>query len=983
MTTSDHARQYLARTLPWPHDGEEPGFVNIHWTFRPKGYETDEKWETYRKSGRFPWSGRAARSVNEAVNAIQFALKSPDTRDIYVCMSMQKQAEEKVTAKGYRYYKPIRAQQNVIALKSLFIDIDFKGGDNGYDTPDDAIAALGNFLKETDLPKPSLIVSSGGGLHVYWTMMRPLTMAEWQPLAFALAEATKRHGLKCDTQCTVDSARILRAPGTYNCKSEAKRPVRIVGTPVEFDYAVERIQRALEPYYTITPSHLPARQPLAEADELAAGVEERTVGPVDLKPVVKECAFIRDALKTGGETYTNPMWNLTTLLATFCEDGRTVAHLMARKHPGYTKESTDELFDRKQKDRALKNLGWPSCATISATGCTSCQSCPHFSKGKSPLNLSFVPPPPAPASAVIAAGVTSVGNSDMPSGYSRGADGIIAKAVEMEDGSSIMVPLCSFPIVSGWLQRDPWTLHFTTHTDRPSQIAVPLEYIGTIEMRKCLQAQGMVLFEKQVKPLGEFLVSWIDKLKEVQKAVVSAAPFGWRVENGKIIGFTFGGYTWTPGDPIIAPPADPIIANQYSPRGELQKWIDAAKMVTDQDRPDINAILASAFASPLVRFTGHRGLMMSAYSIDSGLGKSTVVKVAQAVWGDPTRGVQSLDDTEGSVMNKVGEIQALPLYWDEIKTEEDVKKLVRITFQIGQGKEKSRLSRSAKQRETGTWQTLLITASNESLLDQVASYTKTTTAGIYRIFEFAVQKGTKGQISVSDATRMVARLDDNFGNVGVEYAKWLGANFGRIDSDMEKLQKELVNETGAANDERFWVGLIASLLLGATYANELGFTEINIPDLKTFLLKVLGDMRNERKEQAVDLRDQFNVVSILSQYLNQMRAQHTLYTNIVPLLQGSLPQGSIQIKRDTTKLNGVFVHIGVDQELVRISSVHFNNWLKERGYSAHVVNKALVEELGARKTKVRIGGGTEFAALPEHVIEIDMSAHPQFQLKDN
>jgi len=142
-------------------------------------------------------------------------------------------------------------------------------------------------------------------------------------------------------------------------------------------------------------------------------------------------------------------------------------------------------------------------------------------------------------------------------------------------------------------------------------------------------------------------------------------------------------------------------------------------------------------------------------------------------------------------------------------------------------------------------------------------------------------------------------------------------------------------------------------------------------------------MRNERKEQAVDLRDQFNVVSILSQYLNQMRAQHTLYTNIVPLLQGSLPQGSIQIKRDTTKLNGVYVHIGIDQELVRISSVHFNNWLKERGYSAHVVNKALVEELGARKTKVRIGGGTEFAALPEHVIEIDMSAHPQFQLKDN
>ena len=200
MTPSfDHARQYLARVLPWPHDGSEPGFVGIHWTYRPQGYDTEEKWESYRKSGRLPWSGRAVSSVNEGVRAIQFALSSPDTRDIYVCMSMQREAEEKISRKGFRYYKPIRAQQNVVALKSLFIDIDFKGGDHGYETPDEAIAALGNFLKATDLPTPSLIVSSGGGLHVYWTMMRPLTMAEWQPLAFALAEATKRHGLKCDT----------------------------------------------------------------------------------------------------------------------------------------------------------------------------------------------------------------------------------------------------------------------------------------------------------------------------------------------------------------------------------------------------------------------------------------------------------------------------------------------------------------------------------------------------------------------------------------------------------------------------------------------------------------------------------------------------------------------------------------------------------------------------------------------------------------
>jgi hypothetical protein len=38
-------------------------------------------------------------------------------------------------------------------------------------------------------------------------------------LADALSAATQKHGLITDTQCTVDSARIVRVPGTKNQKS--------------------------------------------------------------------------------------------------------------------------------------------------------------------------------------------------------------------------------------------------------------------------------------------------------------------------------------------------------------------------------------------------------------------------------------------------------------------------------------------------------------------------------------------------------------------------------------------------------------------------------------------------------------------------------------------------------------------------------------------------------------------------------------------
>ena len=94
------------------------------------------------------------------------------------------------------------------------------------------------------------------------------------------------------------------------------------------------------------------------------------------------------------------MWNLTTLVATFTDDPRNDAHRMGNRHPGYTKTSTDEFFDRKTREKDQKGLGFPTCATISATGSKACQTCPHFSKGKSPLSAlprEVAPPAEPPA----------------------------------------------------------------------------------------------------------------------------------------------------------------------------------------------------------------------------------------------------------------------------------------------------------------------------------------------------------------------------------------------------------------------------------------------------------------------------------------------------------------------------------------------------------------------------------------------------------
>src|SRR5271166_371868 len=113
------AREYLAKIVPWPQNGSD-GFVDLCWTVPNKN------------GGKPWWTGRAVRSVDEAVRTLEWAKKLPDTRDIYLCMSRQDKAIEKVSQKGHKYLIPARCQENAVDLKSLFIDVDVKGGDNGY-----------------------------------------------------------------------------------------------------------------------------------------------------------------------------------------------------------------------------------------------------------------------------------------------------------------------------------------------------------------------------------------------------------------------------------------------------------------------------------------------------------------------------------------------------------------------------------------------------------------------------------------------------------------------------------------------------------------------------------------------------------------------------------------------------------------------------------------------------------------------------------
>lgn len=246
------------------------------------------------------------------------------------------------------------------------VDVDTKNGKVGQQTLDQLEAEYGK------LPETRMSKTWSGGTHYLFRGSIPSTASKL--------------GKDVDTRgrggmVLLPGSKIDGYPYTWlNEKPFAPLP----------DWVANLAARAVEStvlghHLKYNPDTFPKRE--GKVESLAEGLEREEMPPLDYGPLIGECAFFRDALKSGGKDYSQPMWNLTTLVATFLESGHAIAHRLGNQHADYDRDSTDALWNRKRRERKDRGLGWPSCSAIQAAGSTGCAACPHLSAGKSPLNF--------------------------------------------------------------------------------------------------------------------------------------------------------------------------------------------------------------------------------------------------------------------------------------------------------------------------------------------------------------------------------------------------------------------------------------------------------------------------------------------------------------------------------------------------------------------------------------------------------------------
>lgn len=848
-----------------------------------------------------------------------------------------------------------RKQENVDKLRCIWVDIDFKN----YTAPQFAVAKLGEFVKATGLPVPSYIVKSGGGLHVYWASDRDMMVHEWDVLARGMRELLKKHGVNADYQVTVNSASVLRLPGTLNHKYTPPVPVTIAGGS-KLAYAYETLHGVLAPHAGAgAVLNLEGIQVDANVVQLFGGAQQAVHADQDLaaprRPflmahVATGCGVVADSLARAGRGDSYPLWKNLLHLASFADDGEDFAHKLSSGDPRYDAGETTKRFEESVNAAAANPaLGPTLCATFDGLS-PKCAACPLRGVIKSPASIKVEETPSGDLEAVapehrdpsfIDGGMTwrYVPTPGEPGKVSRKlvVDMVLENFRYTEIGP---VPGVHFSYARGSYSGEA-EVSATDLKDMPS-------------MKTALSNQKVVFTPAFDKEVHFVIMAWITHLMAKQTRRERPA-FGWVYEDSKVTGFAHAGVLYkTDGTEEIAGALEQGMRNYYEPMGSMEPWSKAARVVEKDSRGAVHMLVATAFGSPLMSIgSDAKALTFNFHSRSSGVGKSSNMMIGQAVWGHPRRSGNSTSDTINAVTEKTGKARGLPAYWDEIARER-VPQFVEFMFQATQGSTKQRLSQSSTLRPTYEITGFLVACSNDPIKDSVVA-NRGGPAGLYRYFQVEVQpRSVSAGNKDPEFEATIRNLEENYGRAGTTFSRYIASHYPEVEQLMKANRDRVIKIFGDAEDERFWRQGMTAILTGAELARRADLIRLDQAKIMETFAHIVKDARKECQ------RVESSTADVVTRMLHDFQ-QHTL------VIDASAAQGANhrtykpQMLKQPGQGRDLKVVLDLKNDWIIIPVQVVEQWVHgNKTETMDAVKSTIMNELKARYARYSFGAGTVY-----------------------
>jgi len=910
--------------------------------------------------------------------------------NVFFCLASMTNPPVKVEEDGKLKTK-FRSQANAHSLRCLFLDLDVckpdEDNEKKFATRADAVIALKEFCKLVGMPRPLLIASGMYGVHVYWPFESAVPASKWKVLASRFKALCITAKLNIDAAVPADSARVLRVVGTWNFKNGREQGESNLVRPL-VDYVPPRI--AFEDYEMLVDTACeklgvgaaPAPQLFeggnAEANDAFEENTKREIDslPVSLDLIVEKCAALADSVSDKGARDSEPSWWINMGIASFCDRPEEAVVHLASGHADYNHETS-----------VAKMLQWKTNATGPAT-CEKirearysmsmddvCEGCPYRETVKTPVQLgryaeSLVYPEPDTEDLLEALQDSAiVQKTNVPAPYSRDSDNsivLIAKKDGVLLGKEEVCPFDLYPIRLMDCERLEernvvWRCDLPHMVTKDIVIPQRAHYDGQ-KLAGELGARGITIAPKKAQLVQDFMVAYIKQLQKAAPARQMYNTLGWKDRDFVMAD---GVMTATGFQPFPYPaPFKRDLPGFGKEMGSLEEW---KKLLNFYNRPGYEAYrltLLMLIGAPLLRFTNVEGLVVSLHG-ESGAGKTTVIKLAHSVYGNPTEIM--LNGTErGTTVNalfrKISLYQNIHVGYDEISNmpPETASALV-YSISIGVGRDRlGRDGLSLSQQEK--FCTILGATTNQSMRNKLSAYKADNTAEQMRLIEFKV-KDTHAHTKV-EADEMLLKMSENHGVAAKPIIEFLVQNQDMIADSVREIMRQLDTLKRISARERFWSAGIACGLAMGKVLRKMGFIDWDLNSLTSFASAYLDEARGDVSDSNL------SATSTISELLEAF-GPHTLVVN------SDIGKGNMNMRPLKEPWGEMWARCEMDVRKVYMSREQLKKICAEKTIDMHelqleLLSSGVLLDPSAQKT---LGAGTDFekAKIRCWIIDLD---HP-------
>lgn len=828
-----------------------------------------------------------------------------------------------------------RTNARAVGCKVLSADIDVK--DDAYPSLKDAGAALLKACNE-GLPKPSWMVRSGKGLHVYWTLNAPLAPDAWKPLAAGFHKLLLKYRIKHDAARTTGISSILRVPGSTHHKDPAKPlPVDVIGeTGRQYDATAleEMIRAAVGDLPTFDQPRGPVNPALAA---FTAGMVEDT--PVPFEQIMAVCQQMRRVAEAKGNV-PEPLWQAFLIHAAYAPDPQATALQYSTGHPEFDRDATVRKLDY----ILAQGYSPTRCATVELHNPGGCDGCPLRQDDSAPIAHARramgrrIEPAAPPEQALLPTAEGEVAapllaQHGVPEPYFLTRTGMVAKSVDV-GGESADVIACPYPLVPKALVRDEHERTYVLRMEysvraggETREVDIPMDVASEERgLSKFLSSEGIFNSDEYKRGTLQYVTYCARWMQSNAEEYFASASMGWTDDR---VGFIVGDRLITRGH--VSQHATSVaiehVTENCVPNGTADRWYQAANVFA-LPGSEVHALsVLIGLGSPLFHLSGQKGVIYNLLG-EGGVGKTTLLNFISSAWGRPDSEIAKLDDTVRAQQAIFGAYSSIPVTFDEI-TNIDEDAMSNLAYAITSGRTRHRLNRAGQLRRNDTsWDFVLCTTSNGSLLDLLGKDNAAGVAQQSRVFEVQLDRGTIPRDVMMASEHAI---NENYGHAGQEFMQYVLDNMGSIQRGFESVRNGLIKTHGVNGRSRFLVGLVAAALIaGVVMVRKLGKLNYDLDAIARIANQALSQQLSR-----MDAEANRDTVEVLMQFLRENASGIVEYNR--------MGDGRYFMPGGVNKTVG-HIHGAQIANRIYISKASFHSWSKKR----RQYTKQIIADLQAR-----------------------------------